>query len=97
MQNIAASYFPSPQYFIDRIVDLIRSALSVSESEGCGLSAICYTVMLEACLHSHEVWNYLTSRDDITELHVILFTDPREALRHNVVLAIKSILGGLPS
>ena len=82
---------------MDRLVGLINLALKNSEVDASSLASASYRTILEASLHSRDVWLAFVSVDDISETHrKLVLSDVRESLRGGVCQAIEGICGELP-
>ena len=76
---------------------ILAAALEMPDKVSLACNA--YATVLEASLHSRNVWAAFVERDDISALHCkLLLVDPRVKLRHGVAQSIASVCGGeLPS
>ncbi|KAF2875102.1 hypothetical protein BDV95DRAFT_665713 [Massariosphaeria phaeospora] len=93
-QEVSSSYFSNETAFVNRLMDLSCLAVKAND-DATQVACQSYATILEASLHSREVWDAFIGHPDIPALHqVLLLTDPRKFLREQVAGSIASVCGG---
>jgi ubiquitin carboxyl-terminal hydrolase 34 len=73
----------------------ILSLALQAPSDNAAVACNAYATILEASLHSREIWEAFTTRPDNVELHkALLLEDPRKPLRERIIKSIASVCGG---
>ncbi|KAJ4298108.1 hypothetical protein N0V90_006007 [Kalmusia sp. IMI 367209] len=93
-QEVSATYFSDERGLVERLLSLASVALT-SEIDSGHVAWQSYCVIVEASLHSREIWDAFTSHYDVGALHeALLLSDIRKSLREAVAKAISSVCGG---
>ncbi|ORY15157.1 hypothetical protein BCR34DRAFT_623001 [Clohesyomyces aquaticus] len=97
-QEISSKYFTDASSLVDRLLKIMIFSLRATIDAASTVSTS-YAAILEASLHSREVWEAFMGREEVPSLHkALLLTDSRKPLREHIALTIASVCGGdLPS
>ncbi|USP77841.1 uncharacterized protein yc1106_05115 [Curvularia clavata] len=95
--DISVAYFSDPARLADRLVSILSMALETNEE--IAMVQDCYGTIIEASLHSRDVWETFIEHPQLPRLHkILLLEDIRPAVREHVARKVASVCGGdLPS
>lgn len=93
------SYIPEGVLLADRLVALISTALSMpGNMMAANLSSLCFKALLEASLHSQEVWSQFKGKKEAAViLQMLLLSDAAYMVRADAADAIRALCGTLPT
>ncbi|KAF2477566.1 uncharacterized protein BDR25DRAFT_2094 [Lindgomyces ingoldianus] len=97
-QEISSHYFSNASSLVNRLLKILSFSIQAPVDASLVVSQS-YAAILEASLHSREVWEAFVGKEGIPALHrSLLLMDPRKSLREHIVQSIASVCGGdLPS
>jgi ubiquitin carboxyl-terminal hydrolase 34 len=97
--EMSANYFSDSAALVDRLIKIISVTLQGPNLSMAAMAQDAYATILEASLHSEDVWRAFTSHADSQRVHfVLLLAQPIVSVREHVSRKITSICGGdLPS
>jgi ubiquitin carboxyl-terminal hydrolase 34 len=91
----SAGYFSDSAALVGRLMKMILVALEVPSSTMAALAQDAYATMLEASLHSHDMWTAFTNHSDAQRVHqLMLLTQSVPSMREHTARKIASICGG---
>ena len=93
------SYIPNGVLLADRLLALISAALSTpGNMMAANLGSLCFKALLEASLHSQEVWSQFNSKQEAAViLQMLLLSDAAYMVREDAADAIRALCGTLPT
>ena len=93
------SYIPNGSLLADRLIALISAALSTPTNMiAANLGSLCFKALLEASLHSQDVWEQFSSKQEAPVLlQMLLLSNSAYMVRENAADAIRALCGTLPT